>query len=225
MYDKKNHKTDNHPQIGHGIFLPKDISHILDLPYHKVRHWVFEFWDNKFGHYGAYSFGQKGNKAIDFHTLIEFYVFYQLRSQGISSQRIQKVHNELMNDLDTKYPFAHAKISTDGRGIWYEKVGNLIKVDGKNQFDIKDLLHPFLKKIEFGKDDIAERYFPLTKSKNIVIDPKRQFGQPIINGTSIRIDIVYKLYQGGESAEHISSLYNITPKQVNDAILYYQKSA
>lgn len=213
-------------RLGGGIFLPKDVSQILGLPYSKVRYWIFEFWDNRFGKgISTYSFGDKGNKAIDFHTLIEFYIFYQLRSKGISAQKIQKVHTQLSKELNTRYPFAHTKISTNGKGVWYELVGNLIQVNGKQQFDLKGILEPFLKKIEFGKDNVAEKYYPLNKSKHIVVDPKRQFGQPIIAGTNIRAEIIFSLYNGGESKKDIESLYNISQKEISDAILFYQKAA
>ena len=216
--------VENKPKLGAGIFLPIDVSHILDLPYSKVRDWIV-VWDNKFGLKQTYSFGEKGNKAVDFYTLIEFYVFYQLRLKGISSQKIQNFHHDLAKALKTSYPFAHTKISTDGIGIWYERMGNLVKNDGKFQFDLKQILEPFLSKIEFGRNNIANKYFPLENSKNIVVDPKRQFGQPIVAGTSIKTDIIYSLYEGGESAKDISKLYNIPENKVIDAILYNKKTA
>ncbi len=44
------------------------------------------FWQN-------YTFGEEKNKAINFHSLLEFYIFYQLGVHGISSQKIKKVHS------------------------------------------------------------------------------------------------------------------------------------
>jgi uncharacterized protein (DUF433 family) len=213
------------PVIGGGIFLAKDVSKILNLPYSKVRHWLFELWDKRFADNWNYSFGEDGNKAIDFHTLIEFYIFYQLRESGVSSQQIQKVHKELAKDFDTKYPFAHAKFRTDGKGVWYEKFGVLVKANGKKQIDLKQIIQPFLTNIEFGKNNIAERYFPLTKSKSVVIDPKHQFGQPTISGTNIKTQSIFSLYKGGESKSTISDLYNISLKKVSDAIEFHKNAA
>lgn len=122
--------TDNSPELGEGIFLTKDVSEILHLPYRKVRRWIFDFWDKRFGEErGLYSFGDEGSKAVNFHTLIEFYIFFQLREKGISAQNIQKIYKQLSKDLNTKYPFAHSQIRTDGKSIWYERFGNIIKVD------------------------------------------------------------------------------------------------
>lgn len=205
------------PQLSQGIFLTKDIANILSLPYAKVRSGMAEFWDD-------YTFGEKGNLAVNFYTLIEFYTFYQLREKGISSQMIKKAHQKIAKELNTLYPFAR-NIHTDGREIWYEFLENIVNADGKQQISIKPILLPFLTKIEFNKDDIADRYFPLSKSRQVVVDPKYQFGQPTITGTGIKVETIAQLYKGGESPQNIAALYNLKPNQVKDAIAYYKQSA
>lgn len=215
------------PKIGEGIYLVKDISEILLLPYSKVRYWINEFWDSKLGlaNGSTYSFGEKGNKAVNFYSLIEFYTFYQLRNLGLSAQQIQKAHIVIAKELNTDFPFATTMISTDGKGIWYEKLENIVKADGKKQFDIKKIITPFLHKIEFDDNQVALRFFPLDKSKNVVVDPKFQFGQPTITGRNIGIATIKKLYDGGESPEVIASLYDLKVKEVSDALLYYKRAS
>jgi uncharacterized protein (DUF433 family) len=202
------------PKVGEGIYTVRDVAFILKLPYQKVSRWMREFWDD-------YTFGIRG---INFYTLIEFYTFYHLREANVSSQEIKKAHTRISEDLNTIYPFAR-KIHTDGvKGIWYEYLESLIKADNKKQLDLKPLLSPFLNKIEFNEDDIANRYFP-TEAKKVVVDPKYQFGQPTITGTSIKAEIINGFYQGGESKETISMLYDIHIDEVEDAILYFKRSA
>lgn len=212
------------PSIGGGIFLTNDVAEILHLPYQKVRRWMIEFWDTQLAGEYQYSFGEKGNKAINFYTLIEFYTFYQLRLKGLSTQKILKAHSIISKDLNTHYPFARS-VRTDGRQIWYDYLDQLINANGKQQLDLKPILAPFLDRIEFGKNDYAERYFPLPNSKNVVVDPKHQFGQPTVYGRNIRTETLFKLYEGGESKKNISILYDLTSKQVSDAIRYYKRSA
>ena len=151
------------PRLGEGIFLTSDVAEILQLPYSKVRRWIVELWDNRLATDGTYSFGEEGNKAVNFYTLIEFYTFYQLRLKGVSAQKIQKVHKTISKELNTPYPFA-TNIRTDGKEIWYDYLDELVNANGKKQLDIKAVLEPFLHKIEFGKNILAELYFPLEKS-------------------------------------------------------------
>lgn len=205
------------PKVGEGIYTKRDVADILNLPYQKVSKWMDEFWDD-------YTFGVKSHKAINFYTLIEFYTFYHLRDSEISSQEIKKAHIAIAKDLNTIYPFARKIHVQKKSGIWYEHLENIIKADSKQQLYLKPLLIPFLKKIEFNSDDVAVKYFP-TEAKKIVIDPKFQYGQPTIAGTGIKAEIINGFYQGGESKETICKLYDLTIDQVNDAILYYKKSA
>lgn len=209
------------PKIGEGVFLIKDVAYILKLDYNKVRRWIFEFWDCRFGHNETYTFGDKGFKAVNFYTLIEFYTFYKLRELDFSAQKIQEAHELMSKDLNTKYPFAQDIIHVDNKNIWYEHLGDLMKVDKTRKRYFKDILEPFLNRIEFGKDRIAQKYYPLTNSKNIVVDPKHQFGQPTVSGTNIKTTTIYNLHKGGETNKNISILYNISTEKVHDAIAFH----
>lgn len=207
------------PKIGEGIFLASDIAKILNLPYSKVNSCMKGFWN-------SYTFGEDRNKAINFHSLIEFYIFFQLRSHNISAQKIKKVHSLMSKELNTPFPFAHNKISADKKKrIYYEKFDNLIKADGKRQMDLAPILDGFLHKLRYGKDQIAEQYFPLENSESVVIDPKHQFGQPTISGTNIKTQTIYSLYIAGEKTETISNLYNITLRKVEDAVKFHKLAA
>lgn len=217
------------PEVGGGIYTSKDVSHILKLPSYKVSRSMRDFWEN-------YCFGIKGNRFINFKTLIEFYTFYHLRENGFTAQKIKKIHEAMAKELNTPYPFASriyieniideaSKKTIAKRGIYYEIKTGLVKADGKRQVDIKDFLTPFLNRIEFNDNDIAQRYFPLENSKSLVVDPKFQFGQPVITGTRIKAEIINEFYEGGESKENICKIYHLQIGQVEDAILYYKRPA
>lgn len=206
------------PLIGEGIFLSKDVANILRLPYSKVRHLMKGFWHNN-------AFGDDKNLAINFYSLIEFYTFYQLRLLGVTALEIKKAHSILAKELKIKYPFALSGIQTDGKKVWYETLENLIKVDGKNQFVIREFITKFLHKIEFGDNNLAKCFYPLPNSKLVVVDPKHQFGQPTIKGKNISISTIKKLYDGGETTQEIATLYDLKETQVAHALDYYKLTA
>lgn len=223
-------QTKLEPKLGEGIYLTIDVSRILKLPYSKVKHAMRHFWH-------GYTFGSKGNRAINFFALIEFYTFYKLKDIGYTSAQIKKLHTKLAHDLNTAYPFASVRMHTPKnndenrepglrklkRQIWYEYMGNLMRGDRSNQPTIESFVKPFLRQIEFGEDQIAKRFYPMGRAKNVVVDPLHQFGQPVIGGTNLQTKAIYNLYDAGEKKNNISKIYDISDAEVNDAIRYHKR--
>jgi uncharacterized protein (DUF433 family) len=223
-------KTDNtiRPKLGEGIYLTKDISKILHLDYEKVYRWIAGYWTGGLHENINYTFGEVGNRAINFFSLIEFYTFFKLREKGLSSTQIKKLHSELSNLLNTKYPFAVAQDyyverrntkKTKKTFVYYNYLESLIKLHHKKQFSF-NFINQFLDKIEFDENNLAIRFFPLANSRNVVVDPKHQFGQPIVFGTNIKTQTLSNLHKGGETLENIGLLYNIPIEKVKDAIIF-----
>lgn len=214
--------------IGTGIYTIPDIASILRLPTVKVRRWMKEYWNEKFVKNGGSKFSKGDGKeeVTNFYTLIEFYTFYQLRLNGVSSANINKAHDVLSNLYKTKYPFAKSNILTDSKKVFFNhEDGELIEADKGLQITIKQVLEPFCKNIDFDLDSLATRFYPLGKNHNIVIDPQRQFGQPVIGDTNILTETIFDLHRAGESPKVIANIFELTSKQVKDAIDFHLKAA
>jgi uncharacterized protein (DUF433 family) len=128
----------------------------------------------------------------------------------------------MAEQLKTPYPFASAPVLTDGRSILYSlHDGTTINADKSRQIAFKQIIESFCKKIEFSDSQLAERYWPLGKQNHIVVDPHHQFGQPVIDKTNLLAETIYDLHHAGETKEFLSRLYNISVKEVNDAVALY----
>jgi uncharacterized protein (DUF433 family) len=211
------------PKLGEGIYFADDVSKILALPYHRVHYLMNTFWR-------SYTFGSERNKAINFYGLVEFYTFYHLREKGFSAKHIKKFHDEISKTLQTNYPFASIRVADRKKEskkskIWYEYLGEYMRDDRITQPSINSFIKPFIKHIEYGNDQIAKRLFPLGKSKKIVVDPEHQFGQPVINGTNLQTQTVFTLYQAGESKVNIKKLYDISEREIDEAIEFHKPKA
>lgn len=214
-------------KLGKGIYSVPDLAFILRLPQSKVRRWMNDFWDERLGekYHGRYSWGEGRERATNFYTLIEFYVFYQLRESNVSTRTILRAHEAMAQQLKTPYPFASSQVLTDGKSILYAlEDGTTIKADHSKQIAFKEIIEDFCKKIEFSKGKLAERFYPLGKEHHIVVDPHHQFGQPVIEKTNLLAETIYDLYHAGESKEFLSRLYDISIKEVNDAVALFNSN-
>jgi len=208
-------------QLGGGIYTIPEVAFLLKLPLGKVRRWMTEFWDNKLSnkYSNNYSWGEGRDKATNFFTLIEFYVFYQLRDLNVSTKKIFKAHQDIAEQLNTAYPFASSKVLSDGKSILFiTDDGTVVNADKSRQIAFKEIIEKFCKKIEFSDTDIAERFYPLGKDKHIIVDPHHQFGQPVIEQTNILALTLYELYNAGESIKFLTRLYDIEENDVYSAI-------
>jgi uncharacterized protein (DUF433 family) len=227
----KKHELIARPQLGKGIYSLPDIAMLLGIPNYKVNRWIRTFWDGNLGaeFNSQYSWNVDLTKAVNFHTLVEIYLFYQLSQAGVNSVKILEAHKILSAQYRTPYPFAQkniiTKIRTEGTRVLFEyKDGEIYTLDAKRQFKL-GFIRDFFKNLDFDGGNLAVRLWPLGKSKAIVCDPDHQFGQPVIPGTNILAETISDLHQAGDSVTFISKTYNISRKQVDDAIEYGRKAA
>lgn len=216
-------------QLGSGIYTVSDVSTLLSIPKFKVRRYLNEYWNERSGKKlfnETYSWSVDNKiKAVNFYTLIELYTCFHLQELGVTPKEILKSRTAMMKDLKIPYPFASEVLLTNGKKIWFEFKDSIVKADGSKQTDFVEFIQQFASKIEFNSNKIAEKFWPAGKQSDVVINPHNQFGQPILNGTNINAEVIFSMYESGEPIEAIGILYDLTKKQVNDAISFYKKSA
>ena len=217
------------PQLGKGIYSIPDAAVILDMPVSKVRRWVKKYWELEFlkDVDEGYTWGESREKAFHFLTLIEIIAVDSFREIGVSFPKIKLAHSKLSELLDTKYPFAHAELMTDGKSIFYKLLeSSLLEVDEKQQLSFTDLVAPYCKKIDFqDKTQLAERYWPLGKDHQIVVDPHHSFGQPVIKGTNTTVETIYSMLNAGDSPEFVASIFDLNLNAVKDVMSFMMRNA
>lgn len=221
---------ENHLQLGNGIFTTQEIAQILRVPYYKVNKWITKYWDGNLGkcYEHEYSWSVGNTRAVGFHTLIEFYVMMQFAEAGVVTKEVLKAHKELSKFYNTNFPFAQKEvldnIKTDNSKIFLYINGDTISLDGSRQFNL-DIIKVFFKNLDFDNDMLASRFWPMGKKHKVVCDPLRKFGQPVLDGTSIQSEAIYRMYLAEESISFIASIYEIPVNMVKDAIAFHKNAA
>jgi len=222
-------KIKHKKKLGSGIYTIPDISKLLIIPRRKVNRYISEYWNERLGKKlfsDTYSWNaERSNKAVNFFVLIELYTFFQLQDKGVKTKTILKARYEIAKELNIEYPFASAGLLTDGKRIWYEFKNDIVNADGSSQTNFVNIIKSFAEKIEFKSDDLAEKFWPAGKSSSIIVDPHHQFGKPVINGTNVNAEVIFSMYQSGEPLESLSILYDLSEKEVFDAINFYRIAA
>ncbi|MCP4457017.1 MAG: DUF433 domain-containing protein [Cytophagales bacterium] len=208
-------------KFGMGIFTISDASEILQIDRSKIKYW--------FGRYVSGEFNKKSNQgyfydsgkviAVNFLTLIETYVFYQLKEKGVPTKSIVKAHEVLSKYHNTPYPFALEDFLCSGRDLWQKIGDDFISLDEKRQYALIDVILHFSENIDFMKD-YASKYYPRGRTNSVVINPQNQYGSPIIDGTNIKASTISGLFLGGEESDFIADLFEIEERKVVEAISF-----
>lgn len=217
---------ENEVEVGVGIYTTREIASILGLSYAKVNRWINKYWDGRLGeaYQQKYSWKIDNSRAVSFHTMVEFYLMSTFSEYGVKTAKILKAHQELSQLMKTAFPFATEKvlkgIRTDGKSIYYKHNEDyVITLDGTKQLNL-DLIKVFFKKLDFDNGEMASRFWPLGRNKKVVCDPQIQFGAVTIPGTRIYPETLANMYNAGDTKEFIAATYELTEKQVTDAIEY-----
>lgn len=208
------------PTLGEGVYTISDCSHILKIPSERLRRWVYNY--SKISNpNGLLHWNNEKGIGFNFFTLVEIFVVNTLRqSYKLSMQKIKIARDELKLQFDSEYPFAYHSIFSDKTNILTQlEKGDYLILDKKRQTAFHKIYDPFCTRLDFDSNtNLVSKYWPLGKSKSIIVDPLHSFGRPTIHRTNITTESIYKLHIAGETIETLSYLYNLETIQINNSI-------
>lgn len=163
---------------------------------------------------------------VTWGEFVETRLLSEYRDAGVSMVRMRPAIERLREQLHTQYPLAHARPFVSGRELVLEvqdQVGldkhlHLVVVRN-DQVVLAEPSQRFYRAAEFDEStDAVERLRPITGVKEVVIDPLRQFGEPVVR--SVRTEVVAEQYRAGETVDGIGALFDLDRAQVEAALRY-----
>ena len=212
------------PRVGEGVYTLPDAALILRLPLTRLRHWVGGYFDAGDVEDEGFlaSWGSGRARGFNFLVLIEAYSVYNLRRLGVSLQRIRVAREILGKHLDTAHPFAARGILASGGRVLFDlgdgEPGAVLQFSPGKQTELRDIIEPFCTRLDFDHSTkLAERFWPCGREAHIVVDPRRSFGRPTINGTSITAEVLSDLVDAGEAPTDVAAQYDVPVPAVEEA--------
>jgi uncharacterized protein (DUF433 family) len=213
-----------------GVYLVPDAARILRLPLSVLRLWVSGRSADHQRYYPAgaiFTEGDGADRHFGFHALIELFTIAQLRKRSIPMTAVRQARAELMERFQTPHPFALKGLMTSGRTLIRSLNDDiLLELGTRGQTAFSKVLEPFCASLDFDEaNSLASRYFPLGREHPVVVDPRRAFGRPVIEGTNLTTETIMSLLRGGEAAEDIAESFRISPEAVLAAKAFEQQRA
>ena len=151
----------------------------------------------------------------------------EFRDAGIPIVRMRPAVSRLREDFNELYPLAHALpwLETKGRELVMrvqEEValesGLQLVVVRNDQLVLSLPADRFVRSVEWGEDGAARRLHPLPELDRVVLDPLRQFGEPVVR--SVPTAVIAEQVRAGDRIAMIAELYELPEEEVEQAIRY-----
>ncbi|MFF7705984.1 DUF433 domain-containing protein [Pseudomonas sp. NPDC007930] len=219
--------------FGVGIYTPAEAALYTGIPSQHIRRWVFGYRCAGVTHPGLWapelSLGQ--SPLLGFHDLLEIRFVHAFRKHGVSLQAIRAASRQATALFDQQYPFTCKRFQTDGRSIFatvLNETGDDSILDlARRQYAFRQVIGPSLYEgIDYTGEGQAERWYPVRRSKAIVLDPSRNFGKPVLSEAGIDTSAIYQAYLAeGQNASRVAAVYEVAPAAVEAAVSYEQRIA
>lgn len=217
-----------------GLYTVTEAARLTRVSVGKIRRWLkgYNFRVGQSVHHSdAVWQGElkpiENKLALSFRDLLELRFVDAFIRAGVSWRTMRRAHARAQDELETTHPFCSNRIATDGKNILLrqgeedsdEALINLVN----NQREFRRIVQEFLKELEFSGSDIL--WYPLGKERQIVVDPRRNFGQPTVVRSGIPSQVLARSVKANGSAEVVAAWYEVQPEEVRDAVEFEQSLA
>jgi DNA-binding transcriptional MerR regulator/uncharacterized protein (DUF433 family) len=188
--------THKNSRLGVGLYSIADAARIVGAHPGRIRQWCRESQGLIPGTL------RRDDGLITFQELMELHFIKMFRDEGVSLETIRRASNRAASRYHSDCPFSVKRFDTDGTDIFAtlqkESSKKLIVEDiARGQLVFEKVLRPFFRKLEYGSDFDLLRYWPLSKTGRVVLDPKRKFGKPIDSETGIPTHVIADALKAG----------------------------
>ncbi len=176
---------------------------------------------------------RRGNPGVTFIGLAEAHVLAAFRRAGVSMQRIRPAIAVLQDSTGLEHALVARRLFTDGVEVLYrwgneegpDVIGRLVTVRNGQQV-FTDVVRDYLRLITWGDDGFPTVLrSPAYRHTEVLVDPRRSFGQPFFGATGVKVEDVLQRIWAGEDVDTVAADYGLTRADVEDALRVASRAA
>lgn len=128
-------------------------------------------------------------------------------------------------------PLAQAQFETDGVDLFVEKYGALVGVSQQGQLQMREFVRDRLRRVRRDPQGLPEKIVLLSSEPgtpgraDVVIDPTRSFGRPVLDGLGVRTVTVFERFMAGDDVELLARDYAVPPQAIQEAVRCERRAA
>lgn len=165
---------------------------------------------------------------LSFMNLVEAHVLGGMRRlENVPFNKVRTGLSFLERRAPSSHPLADWLFETDGVNLFVRELGGLVNISENGQIEMEEVVSRYLRRIDRNINAGVMRFYPFLKKepshdepKRVMIDPLVSFGRPVLVGTGVPTDVIAERFYAGDTFDDLAKDYDITPKQVEEAVQY-----
>jgi uncharacterized protein (DUF433 family) len=215
------------------VYVMAQVDSLLGLRGGTARRWIEGYRRSGKSYPPVVRVEPTGEEVVTWGEFVETRLLAEYREYGVSMVRMRPAVDRLREEFHAKYPLAYARPYLDVEGrelvrVVQEEVGLerqlRIVVVRNEQVVLADPAERFRRSAEFGKNGTAASVVvtlrPHSEIAEVVLDPLRQFGEPIVRGRRVPTEVIAENVRAGESLDSIAEVYELDRHEVEQALRY-----
>jgi len=209
------------------------VDRLLALKSGTARRWIDGYTRSGKNYPPVVRVEATGEELVTWGEFVEARLLSEYRDAGVPIIRMRPAVERLREQFDVRYPLAHAHPFLDVEGqelvlkaqeqTHLERALHLVVVRN-GQLVLAPQARRFVESAEYGAatehgdTPFAERLHPSPDSTHVVMDPLRQFGEPVVR--SVPTEVIAEQIRAGDSLAMIAVLYDLSTDEVEDAVRF-----
>lgn len=172
-------------------------------------------------------------ESVTWGEFVETRLLAEYRSLGAQIYRMRPAVERLREEFGTLYPLAHAApfLDVSGRELVRRVQDELrlaaqlqLVVVRNGQVVLSAESSAFTRSADYGgEESIVERIYPSPDLRQVVFDPLRRSGRPVVR--SVATEVIAEQFRAGDPIASIAENYELSPNDVEAAIRYELQAA
>ena len=225
-------RENEHDLIGIGLYTVPEVALLTGAPSRSIRRWV-----------RGYTYSRSGvshdrppvwrpqieetdsTVGLGFLDLMEVRFVNAFREHRVPWWVIHLAARRAREWFHQDHPFSRRRFLTDGRRIFVEVIeesGEPKLLDlVRSQYAFYKIVSPSLyASVEFSDRDEALRWFPMWPKRQIVIDPQRAFGRPIVAREGVPTATLAKAAAVEDTPDSVAKWFDVSTQSVHSAVAF-----
>ena len=229
--------SETQPLYTTGIYTVPEASRLTNVSVGRIRRWIrgYSFKTrNKERHLSSPLWRGEWEPidhswALGFRDLIEIRFVDAFLCAGVSWRILRAANESAQERFGDTHPFSSRHFVTDGREIFVELArpggGEPALLDIiRSQQVFSKIIRPYLRGLEYSRRDELLRWRP-NVGKVVILDPKRSFGQPIVEEHGVPTTILASAAKASRSFSEVIHWFGVSEREVADAVGFEQQLA